>query len=143
MEEFGEFPPEPDERQRADAAEIEVDEKVDVAARAYPNAEVHGLDLDSASIAEAESNAESEGVAGRIAFEQRDAADPKLAGGFDLVCVFETIHDMCDPVKALKAMRSLRAEGGTVLVVDERVADTFTVEVEDGERFQGGWSAVH
>lgn len=112
-------------------------------ARAYPNAEVHGLDLDSASIAEAKLNAEAEGVAGRIAFEQRDAADPNLAGSFDLVCAFETIHDMCDPVNALKAMRSLRAEGGTVLVVDERVADTFTVEVEDGERFQGGWSAVH
>jgi hypothetical protein len=40
-------------------------------------------------------------------------------------------------------MRSLRAASGSVLVVDERVADVFTVEVEDGERFQSGWSALH
>jgi len=40
-------------------------------------------------------------------------------------------------------MRALRRDGGTVLVVDERVADAFTTEVEDGERFQWGWNALH
>ena len=30
-----------------------------------------------------------------------------------------------------------------MLVADERVADDFTTEVEDGERFQWGWSAIH
>jgi len=43
------------------------------------------------------------------------------------VCAFETIHDMCDPVSALRSMRSLRSEHGTVLLADERVADAFTV----------------
>jgi SAM-dependent methyltransferase len=112
-------------------------------ARGFPKSEVHGLDLDAASIAEASANAETEGVADRVRFDVRDAADPRLAGTFDLVCAFETIHDMTDPVKALRAMRSLRAEGGTVLVVDERCADSFTTDVEDGERFQQGWSALH
>ncbi len=112
-------------------------------ATAYPTAIIHGLDLDEASITEAAANAEAEGVADQVTFDVRDAADPKLAGGYDLVCTFETIHDMCDPVSALKAMRSLRAASGSVLVVDERVADVFTVEVEDGERFQSGWSALH
>jgi hypothetical protein len=50
---------------------------------------------------------------------------------------------MCDPVGALRAMRQARADGGTVLVADERVADTFTTDVEEGERFQWGWSAIH
>jgi hypothetical protein len=50
---------------------------------------------------------------------------------------------MCDPVAALRATRSLRSDNGTVLVADERVADTFTLAVEDGERFQWGWSALH
>lgn len=112
-------------------------------ARAYPNAEVHGFDLDQASVAAAQANAKAEGVSERVHFEVRDAADPGLGGSFDLVCAFETIHDMCDPISALRAMRSIRAEGGRVLVVDERVADAFTVDVEDGERFQGGWSALH
>ncbi len=78
-----------------------------------------------------------------MTFEVRDAADPQLAGTFDLVCAFETIHDMCDPVGALRAMRALRADGGTVLVADERVADEFTIDVDDAERFQWGWSALH
>ncbi len=50
---------------------------------------------------------------------------------------------MTDPVGALRAMRSLRADGGTVLVADERVADEFTTDVDDAERFQWGWSALH
>ena len=45
-----------------------------VLARAYPKAEVHGLDLDEASIELARVNAANEGVG--IQFEARDAADP-------------------------------------------------------------------
>ena len=109
----------------------------------FPLVHVTGLDLDDASIADAAASAKTAGVADRVSFRVADAADPQLAGGFDLVCAFETIHDMCDPVAALRAMRSLRAPAGTVLVADERVADTFTTDVEAGERFQWGWSALH
>ncbi|MGH9023283.1 MAG: class I SAM-dependent methyltransferase [Acidimicrobiia bacterium] len=112
-------------------------------ARAFPKVSVTGLDLDHASIAEARANASGAGVADRTVFEVRDASDPGLAGRFDLVCAFETLHDMCDPLGALRAMRARRSETGTVLVVDERVADEFTVDVEEGERFQWGWSALH
>jgi len=112
-------------------------------ALAYPEVSVTGLDLDAASIETARANAADTGVAERVAFEVRNAADPGLAGRFDLVCAFETIHDMCDPVGALRAMRSLRAEGGTVVVADERCADEFTVDVDDIERFQWGFSALH
>jgi len=109
----------------------------------FQGVEVVGLDLDEASVAEARANAEASAVSDRIVFQQRDAADPSLVGGFDLVCAFETIHDMCDPVGALRAMRSLCSEHGTVLIADERVADSFTVEADDTERFQFGWSALH
>ena len=112
-------------------------------ARGYPKTIVTGFDLDEASIDEARANAAQAGVADRLAFEVRDAADPQLAGSFDLVCAFETIHDMADPVGALGVMRALRANGATVLVADERVADEFTTDVDDGERFQWGWSAIH
>ncbi len=112
-------------------------------ARGFPKAKVVGIDLDEASVAEARANAEASGVADRTTFEVRNAADPALEGGFDLVCAFEAIHDMTDPVGALRAMRSLQAEGGIVLVADERVADEFTTDVDDAERFQWGWSALH
>ncbi len=112
-------------------------------AKGFPKVEVTGLDLDPSSVSDARRNAEDAGVGDRVSFEIRDAADPALAGSFDLVCAFETIHDMCDPVGALRAMRGLRAPGGTVLVADERVADTFTADVDDVERFQWGFSALH
>jgi SAM-dependent methyltransferase len=112
-------------------------------ARGFPKAVVTGLDLDKASVDEARRNAVEAGVADRVTFEIRNAADPRLAGTFDVVCAFETIHDMVDPVGALRAMRALAVEGGTVLVADERVADEFTTVVEEGERFQWGWSAIH
>lgn len=109
----------------------------------FPGVEVIGLDLDAASVAEARANAATAGVADRVRFEVRDAADPRLADRFDLVCAFETIHDMCDPIGALRAMRALRADDGLVLVADERVADSFTTEADDFERFQFGFSALH
>lgn len=112
-------------------------------AQGFPQAAVVGIDLDRGSIDDARKNAAAAGVADRVSFEVCDAADPGLADRFDLVCAFETIHDMCDPAGALSAMRAACASGGTVLVADERVADEFTTEVDDGERFQWGWSALH
>lgn len=112
-------------------------------ARGFPDVHVTGLDLDAASVTDARRNVEEAGLADRVTIEVQDAADPSLAGAFDLVCAFETIHDMTDPVGALRAMRSLRAPGGFVLVADERVADRFSVEVDDVERFQWGFSALH
>jgi 2-polyprenyl-3-methyl-5-hydroxy-6-metoxy-1,4-benzoquinol methylase len=112
-------------------------------ARAYPLVTVEGFDLDSASIMEARRNAGASGVADRVKFEIRDAADPDLAGAFDLVTAFETIHDMSNPVGALRAMRGLVMKGGAVVVVDEKVAEEFTAPGDDVERFMYGWSAVH
>ncbi len=73
----------------------------------------------------------------------RDGGDPTLAGQFDLVTAFECVHDMADPVAALRAMRRLAGEQGTVLIVDERVGDTFTAEGNDIEWMMYGWSILH
>jgi 2-polyprenyl-3-methyl-5-hydroxy-6-metoxy-1,4-benzoquinol methylase len=112
-------------------------------ALAYPLAEVVGIDLDAASIATAKQNATTAGVADRVAFEQRDAADPSLSGQFDLVTAFETIHDMADPVGALRAIRGLLREGGSVVIGDEKVAEEFTAPGDELERYMYGFSAVH
>ena len=50
-------------------------------ARAYPKVRVDGFDLDEDSIAEAKANAEAEGLADRVAFRVRDAADLELSAG--------------------------------------------------------------
>jgi len=110
-------------------------------ARAYPKAEVDGLDLDAASIERARANAEREGV--DVGFEARDAADPGLSGRYDLVTCFEAVHDMARPVEALRAMRGLLAEDGVVLIGDERVADRFTAPGDEVERVMYGFSILH
>jgi 2-polyprenyl-3-methyl-5-hydroxy-6-metoxy-1,4-benzoquinol methylase len=112
-------------------------------ARAYPRVRVDGIDLDAPSVELARANAEAYGVADRVRFEARDAADARLAGRYDLVLAFETVHDMSDPVAVLGAMRRLAAPGAAVLVMDERVGDAFTAEGSDFEWLMYGWSVLH
>jgi 2-polyprenyl-3-methyl-5-hydroxy-6-metoxy-1,4-benzoquinol methylase len=112
-------------------------------ARAYPNAEVDGYDLDGVSIAAARQAAADAGVADRARFEVRDAADPVITGDYDLVMAVEMLHDVPDPVGILRTMRSLAGERGAVLVVDERTEDVFTVPATEMERFFYSFSTLH
>jgi 2-polyprenyl-3-methyl-5-hydroxy-6-metoxy-1,4-benzoquinol methylase len=107
-------------------------------AKAYPKARVDGFDLDEPSIATARENAANAGISDRLTFDARDAASGGDAGTYDLVTAFETIHDMSDPVAALRAMRGLVAPGGAVLVADERVAEAFAAPGDELERFMYG-----
>jgi 2-polyprenyl-3-methyl-5-hydroxy-6-metoxy-1,4-benzoquinol methylase len=112
-------------------------------ARTYPDAIVHGFDLDAPSIELAKQNAREHGVADRVKFEVRDAGDPALAGQYDLALAVECIHDMSDPVAALRVMRKLVGEAGSVLIVDERVADEFDPPGGELEWMMYGWSILH
>lgn len=112
-------------------------------ARGYPKVMVDGFDIDGPSIAAAGDNARAFGVADRVRFHQLDAADPALAGQYDLVTAFECVHDMANPIGALRAMRQLAGEGGAVLVVDERVGEAFTPTGNDVEWMMYGWSVLH
>jgi len=108
-------------------------------AKAYPEVEVHGYDRDQPSIERARQNAREAGVAERVRFETRDAGDPALAGRYDLVTIFESLHDFSQPVSVLDSARRLAAEGGTVVVMDEKTAEAFTAPGDDLERlFYGG-----
>jgi SAM-dependent methyltransferase len=111
--------------------------------RAFPGVVVHGYDLDDASIAAARRNADEAGVADRVRFEVADAASRTAAEPYDLVYCIEMLHDANDPVGVLSAMRRLRADGGAVLVVDERVADRFQLPVEPLERLLYTFSTLH
>jgi 2-polyprenyl-3-methyl-5-hydroxy-6-metoxy-1,4-benzoquinol methylase len=112
-------------------------------AEAYPSVLVDGYDLDGPSIELARANARAHGLTDRVRFHARDAGDPSLEGHYDLVIAFECIHDMSDPVSVLGAMRKLAGESGTVMVVDERVGDTFTATGNDVEWMMYGWSVLH
>ncbi|GAA5128728.1 class I SAM-dependent methyltransferase [Haloechinothrix salitolerans] len=111
-------------------------------AKAFPRTTVVGVDLDEASVAQARDIAAKEGVADRVTFVVGDAAEVQ-SGEYDLVMMFETLHDMGDPVGALRAARAALADEGAVLIGDERVGDQLTAPADLMERFQFGWSVLH
>jgi len=83
------------------------------------------------------------GVADRVSFAVRDAADAAQGPPYDLVLAFECIHDMADPVGALRAMRAMAGEHGGVIVMDERVGESFASRDEETEWFMYGFSVLH
>ena len=91
-------------------------------AQAYPASTFVGTDYHEGSIEAAGRAAERAGVADRITFEVSSAKE--LAGGpYDLVCVFDALHDMGDPVGAARHVRSRLADDGTWLVVEPFAGD--------------------
>ncbi len=114
-------------------------------AAAYPEVRVDGIDLDAASIAEARRILADTppGVAERVTFAHRDAAEAGPEGAYDLVTIFEALHDMSYPVATLAAARRLVGTSGVVLVGDERTADAFDPQAGDLERLYYGFSVTH
>ncbi|HWM14780.1 MAG TPA: class I SAM-dependent methyltransferase, partial [Gaiellaceae bacterium] len=111
-------------------------------ASAYPMVTVDGYDLDESSVELARANLAGTGVEDRVSFHRRDAGDPELAGSYQLVTVFEAIHDMPRPVEVLRALGGLAADDGAVVVMDERVADVFTAPGDEVERLMYTYSVL-
>ena len=107
-------------------------------ARIFPLIKVEGIDMDAASIAEARALATRAGLADRIRFSVGNASDPgRLPAcdeGFELITIFEALHDMGDPIATMRAVRPLLRNGGAVLIADERVSDEFTAPAGEVDR---------
>jgi 2-polyprenyl-3-methyl-5-hydroxy-6-metoxy-1,4-benzoquinol methylase len=111
-------------------------------AQAYPLARVDGFDLDPDVIAAARRNAEQAGVSGRVSFAVTDASGPGWSGRYDLVTIFEGLHDMSRPADALRVARGMLGPSGSVVIADELVEDEFTAPASELERYHYGWSVV-
>jgi len=107
-------------------------------ARAYPRARFVGVDLDGPSIEAARRHATTSGVDGQVEFHHADAA--AVEGPFDAAIIIEAVHDMANPVPVLRSVCDGLAPGGSLIVVDERVAESFAAPGDDVERFMYGWS---
>jgi 2-polyprenyl-3-methyl-5-hydroxy-6-metoxy-1,4-benzoquinol methylase len=96
-----------------------------IMAQAYPRSRMVGLDYHPESVELAQSRAEAAGVADRVTFRVAPATD--LAGQYDFITFFDCLHDMPDPVGALRAARDAVGEGGAVMLVEpmswDRVPD--------------------
>lgn len=110
-------------------------------AKRFPAAEVWGVDTDPASIEDARAEAARTGA--KVRFECADAAALAGHGPFDVVMLLEVLHDLARPVEVLASVRRALAEGGSLLIADEKVAPAFAAPGDELERMMYGWSIVH
>ena len=111
-------------------------------ARAYPKVVVEGIDSDHASVERAFDHLAASGLDERVSFHGRDAARG-LTGPYDLITIFEALHDMSYPVAVLGAARQALSDDGVVLIADERTEDEFTAPAGEVERLYYGFSLFH
>jgi len=91
-------------------------------AQRHPNCEVFGFDFHEPSIETARERAAQAGVE-NVSFHTAMAQD--FAGeGFDLVCIFDALHDMGDPAGAAEHIRETLKPGGTLMVVEPIAGDS-------------------
>jgi ubiquinone/menaquinone biosynthesis C-methylase UbiE len=94
-------------------------------AQAYPNSRFTGFDYHGPSIERARQLAAEAGVADRTDFQTASAQDYP-GEGFDLVCIFDALHDMGDPVGAAAHIRRSLKPDGTWLLVEPFAHDSLT-----------------
>ena len=86
-------------------------------AEAFPRSRFRGFDVHRPSIDEARRNAAEAGVSARVSFDVAAAVDyPDEQYG--LICFFDCLHDLGDPVAAAHYAASVLAPDGTVLLVE-------------------------
>ncbi|HEY1969491.1 MAG TPA: class I SAM-dependent methyltransferase [Pseudonocardia sp.] len=95
-----------------------------VIAQTYPNAAVTGFDYHPPSIDTARERAEQAGVTQRASFAVADALG--YPGRYDMICFFDCLHDMGDPVGAARHAREHLNPDGTVLLVEPFALDDRT-----------------
>jgi 2-polyprenyl-3-methyl-5-hydroxy-6-metoxy-1,4-benzoquinol methylase len=92
-------------------------------ARAFPDAEIAGIDLDAESISRAKQAADEAGVGARIRFAAQSTAEANAGPGYDLITAFDCIHDFATPEKTLGEIRRLMKPDGVLFVAEPKAAD--------------------
>jgi SAM-dependent methyltransferase len=92
-----------------------------VMAGSYPRSRFHGFDFHPPSVETCRKRAAEAGVADRASFEVASATT--YGGQYDLICFFDCLHDMGDPVGAARHAREHLAPGGSVLLVEPFALD--------------------
>jgi ubiquinone/menaquinone biosynthesis C-methylase UbiE len=91
-------------------------------AKAFPNSRFFGFDAHEDSIAIARKVAEDEGVNDRVSFGIAKATSYP-AGGYDLICFFDSLHDMGHPTDAVRHAATALAKDGTVMLIEPFASD--------------------
>ncbi len=111
-------------------------------AEAFPASTFHGFDYHRGSIEKAQAAAQDAGVSDVATFEVA-RADGYPGASYDLVCFFDCLHDMGDPVGALRHARSTLSPDGVVMLVEPMAGDTVAENLNPvGRVFYGASTLV-
>lgn len=90
-------------------------------AKAFPQSRFVGIDISGEAVGVARAELEKSGLK-NAEFIVCDAAamegDPELAGAYDYVLAFDSIHDQTAPLDALKGVRHILKPGGDFSMID-------------------------
>jgi SAM-dependent methyltransferase len=112
-----------------------------IMAEAFERSWFAGIDIHEPSIAAARKAAAAAGVDHRTRFDVASAKE--LTGtGYDLVCLFDCLHDMGDPIGAARAIRGTLAPDGTLLLVEPLAGDGLEDNLNPVGRIFYGLSTV-
>lgn len=110
-------------------------------AKAYPRSRFIGFDLHAPSIVRAREVATAAGVSERTRFEIARAQE--FSGdGYELITLFDCLHDMGDPVGAARQVRNALADDGTWLLVEPQAGDRMADNLNPISRIFYGASAT-
>jgi SAM-dependent methyltransferase len=112
-------------------------------AKAFPNAEVVGLDPDGESIRQAQEAAAAAGANGRLRFVAKTTGDMPADGGFDLITACDCIHDFSAPEKTLREIRALLKPDGALFIVEPKAADRLEGNINPIATMYYGFSIFH
>jgi 2-polyprenyl-3-methyl-5-hydroxy-6-metoxy-1,4-benzoquinol methylase len=111
-------------------------------ARAYPNSEILGYDVDASSLERARLAAEEAGAT-NASFERIDGQAIPSDPGFDLITTFDVIHDVVDPLAVLGQIRSALRDGGCYLMVEPVAGDSLAENLHSAGALTYAMSTLH
>ena len=110
-------------------------------AEAFPTSKFHGFDDHEGSIVTARERANIAGVIGQADFSA-EAASAYSGDGYDLVTMFDCLHDMGDPAGAARHVRASLAPDGTWMIVEPRAGDRVEENLNPVGRAYYGFSTL-
>jgi len=100
-------------------------------AKAYPNSKFYGFDNHNPSIEQAKEQSRKEGITSNLEFSSVSASDESIGNDYDLITFFDCLHDMGDPIGAMKfAKQSLKPDGTCMIIepmANDKVEDNLNV----------------
>ncbi|HSQ99656.1 MAG TPA: class I SAM-dependent methyltransferase [Sphingomicrobium sp.] len=96
-----------------------------IMAAAFPRSEFVGFDYHDKSVERAREAAAEAGDLPNLRFEVAKAKEA-AGGDYDLICCFDCLHDMGDPVGAARHVRDMLKPDGTFMIVEPMAADNLS-----------------